>query len=194
MSDRTGGGRAKSAAPVRFPRVARMVLYLATLSFVPPFMSACVLPIAPEFQDPPASRNFDPTFVVTEPKVGAAVTKASFRVTVTDPNVGDDLYVRWIANFPPASGDTRAIKDDFKRHSNDGTPLFAEFSIEPECIRDLVANLPSHRVMVVISDRPFLGLMQPGSPDIDYARIAPNAGRLIGTWTLDQLCMTGPNQ
>jgi hypothetical protein len=116
------------------------------------------------------------------------VIQPNFRVTVSDPNVGDDLYVRWISNFPPASGDTRSFKEDVIRHSADGTPLFGESAVTAVCIKDLVANLPLHRVMVVVSDRPFLDVVLPSSPDIDFARVAPGAGKLVATWTLDLLC------
>ena len=37
-----------------------------------------------------------------------------FRVTVDDPNVADDLYLRWIADFPPFDEDSRRLGDDIK--------------------------------------------------------------------------------
>jgi len=152
------------------------------------FMSACVLPLAPEFQDPPASANYSPFFITTEPEIGAIVTTPSFRVVVSDPNIGDNLVARWIANFPPATGDTRVIKDDPIPHSADGKPLFATSMAAPVCIRDLVANLTSHRIMVVIADRPFDDFVKPGSPDIDFARLSGDALKVVGTWTLDKAC------
>lgn len=191
MSDRAGPVASRRARSAPFSRVARLLLFFSAICLTP-LMSACVLPIAPEFQDPPASANYAPFFVTTAPALGFVATTANFSVTVSDPNVGDDLYVRWIANFPPASGDTRSIKDEVIPHSADGTPLFAESSVRPACIKDLVANLPSHRVMVVVSDQPFLDVVLPGSPDVDYARVKPGAGKLVGLWTLDLLCTTDP--
>jgi hypothetical protein len=168
-----------------------MVLFSAAICLIPP-MSACVLPIAPEFQDPPASQNYAPFFLATDPPIGAVVSTPSFRVTVRDPNVGDNLYVRWISNFPPATGDTRAFKEETIPHSADGTLLFADSTAQPTCIKDLVANLPSHRVMVVVSDRQFLDVVQTGSPEADYARVPAGAGKVVATWTLDLLCKGGP--
>jgi hypothetical protein len=104
-----------TAAP-RLPRVARMLLcsWSRTLSICALLlMSACVLPIGPDFQDPLSSPNYAPYFVDTLPVAGSIVTATStvplFRVTVQDPNGGDNLQVRWIADYPPFTDNTRVI-------------------------------------------------------------------------------------
>src|SRR5882724_1117584 len=95
-------------ARARALRVARMLLRSGSICALL-VMSACVLPIAPEFQDPPASENYAPVFIDTIPPAGQVVTAspvAAFTIIVEDPNVGDDLFVRWIADFPPLTDNT----------------------------------------------------------------------------------------
>src|SRR4051812_34931695 len=111
-------------ATPRPARLARMLLALGVQVFAVSFMSGCVVPVTPAFQDPPASQNYAPVFLNVDPEIGAVVTRSAFLVTVTDPNVGDDLYVRWIADYPPYSNNTRTLLPTTKvTHSADGKPL-----------------------------------------------------------------------
>jgi hypothetical protein len=172
----------------RFLRVARMMLRFATILALPS-MSACVLPIAPEFQDPPSPLNGAPVFQFEDPPIGSVVTKPSFTVVVTDPNVTDDLYYRWIADFPPFTENTRTLLPVTKlQHSADGTPLSQDLTIQPDCINDNLAKLASHQVMLVVADRPFLPAQSmPGQP-VDFARVPAGAGVRVGVWTLNMEC------
>src|SRR5215471_15875644 len=122
MSEPTAPLASETAARVRFFGLAQLLLscrvHLARVAFplllVPP-MSACILPVAPEFQDPPASENFGPVITDSSPALGSVVTKVGgaplppFRVTITDPNLGDNLHVRWLADYPPRSNNTRTL-------------------------------------------------------------------------------------
>src|SRR5207244_709655 len=51
---------------------------------------ACVVPVGPQFQDPPATQNYEPRILAAQPPLGERVTGTTFHVTVQDPNVLDD--------------------------------------------------------------------------------------------------------
>jgi hypothetical protein len=171
--------------------MARMVLRpgkVLWLGLVLSLMSACVLPLAPDFQDPPASANYAPFFFNVEPPIGSVVQTNSFLVTVSDPNVGDDLTVRWIADFPPHTDNTRVLLTHLVSHSADGTPLVHDDMVMPDCVIDSLAKIQRHQIMVVVADRGFLPPQVPGSKEIDVARI-PDVGRkVVATWTLEMEC------
>jgi hypothetical protein len=174
-----------SAAP-RFSRVARLVLRSALTCLVP-LMSACVLPIAPEFQDPPTSQNYAPYFQTVMPDLGSEITVPMFEVTVTDPNVGDDLYVRWIVDYPPYNDNTRPFAQPKVVHSVDGSPLLQNLTFAPNCVDDNLAKIARHQIMVVVADRDFS--KQLPMQAVDLTRLVPGDGRkVIGTWVLDMEC------
>jgi hypothetical protein len=176
-----------SATP-RFSRVARLVLSSALITLVPQ-MSACVLPIGPEFQDPPTSENFAPFFRTVAPDIGSIVMDPMFDVTVTDPNVGDDLYYRWMADFPPYSDNTRTLQATTKvPHSADGTPLFAALTMKPDCKLYNLAKLPQHQILLVVADRPFDPLQPTPTQSVDYTRVPSEGRKVIATWTLQMEC------
>jgi hypothetical protein len=173
-------------AEARAPRVARMLLRSGS-SCALIVMSACVLPIAPEFQDPPASENYAPVFIDTEPPAGSIVTASpmlTFTVVVSDPNVGDDLQVRWIADFPPLTDNTSVMATTPIPHAAGATVSSHETSIQPNCALHHLARIPSHQIMAVVADRPFL---DPGTP-IDFERLPPDGLKDSRSWILNLDC------
>jgi hypothetical protein len=87
-------------------RLFRFVL-LATVST----MSACIIPVAPNFQDPPSPPNSPPHLFNLMPHPGSVSSVAdpinvgaTFSGNVTDQTVGVTLQVRWALNFPPTPG------------------------------------------------------------------------------------------
>jgi hypothetical protein len=191
-------GRARAARVSARPRlssVARRMLcsagiILPLLSTTLP-MSACVLPVAPEFQDPPTSANSPPFFITTDPEIGFVVTKAkaSFTVTVSDLNVEDDLSYRWIADYPPYTDNTRRLSDDGTiSHSADGKTLQQDISVTPDCVSNMLAKTPRHQIMVIVADRKFEPLQATPTQPIDFARVPTGAGKVIATWTLELEC------
>jgi hypothetical protein len=157
-------------------------------------LGGCVVPVAPEFQDPPASQNYAPYILDSDPALGAiatatTTTDVTFNVTVSDPNVGDALTVRWILDYPPYSANTRAQQDETLAPATDGQvhertlPPF-----RPDCVLSSLAKIPSHQVMVVVSDRGFLPVENPGAPSTDLTRIPDDGHKVTGTWTLDVDC------
>ena len=162
MSHSSGENRAQVPLSRPFLRVARLLLMLPeTLACLASLtcMSACILPLSPEFQDPPSSPNFAPVIIDTNPPEGSVLSRMpseeiTFRVTISDPNVLDNLYVRWVADYPPFSVNTRGLELDTLTHSADGTPLRAEADLMLSCLTTL-APIPMHQIVAIVADRQF---------------------------------------
>ncbi|HZL16810.1 MAG TPA: hypothetical protein VFG23_03585 [Polyangia bacterium] len=138
------------------PRVQNPIALL----FVVASMSACIIPVAPEFQDPTASPNYAPYVTSFSPDFDSIVTSQmpSFSVTFTDPNVGDDLHVRWLADYPSTTGNYRTLVEDFIYvHSADGQPQQPTDTRSVDCTVDNLAMTSDgqHRIEAIIADREF---------------------------------------
>jgi hypothetical protein len=176
-------------AKARIPPLARPVLRcvgIVTLALTSASMSACVLPIAPEFQDPPTAQNYAPIILDSDPPQGSAVMSATFTVVVTDPNVADDLYVRWIIDYPPDSANTRVLVSSLKiAHSVDGRPLNQPVTVTIDCVLGGLAKIAQHQVLVVVADRPFL----PPQPPQNVLALVEDPGFAVqASWTLNLEC------
>jgi hypothetical protein len=180
----------------RKTRVARMLLRSAAICLVS-VMSACVLPIAPEFQDPPAAANFSPEITDAVPLIGMIVdgTPArvpTFTVSVTDPNLEDNIHVRFLADFPPDTVNTRTlVKDAEIDHGTNGKPIFQDVSATPSCTTDNLAKIPQHQIMAIVADRPFDNSPPPAGMAPDLTKLLDPDGqgkKVIATWTLNLEC------
>lgn len=131
-----------------------------------PSMYACIIPVAPDFQDPLAASNTPPYLQGCLPSVGAVVSilsndKTTFKCTVTDPNVQDRLFIRWIFDYPPAPGATTSLLfpevEDLPPAT--GTSHTANPSFDLSCanISGLLVNVstPQH-LMMAVADRDFI--------------------------------------
>ena len=152
-------------------------------------MSACVLPIGPDFQDPIASPNYAPVFIDSNPMFGTAATSTptvlqTFSVQISDPNVGDQLTVRWIVDFPPFTVDTRPQPDQVFDPSANGQSLDQQISLRPSCLLTSLAKTPVHQIEVVVSDRGFVTAQDP----TDLTSIPAGGQEIFGNWTLDLEC------
>jgi hypothetical protein len=156
-------------------------------------VQGCVLPIGPQFQDPPAAQNYDPVILDSDPDRGAFVTTPAssytFRVTVQDPNVTDDVHVRFVADYLPLSENTRQLHDETVHHSVDGRLLSKDVTYTVRCT-DKLANLPTHQITAIVADRPFVEVDSlPGQP-FNPGQLPPGAGSISVTWTLGLECKT----
>jgi hypothetical protein len=176
--------------------VARMLLRSAAICFVS-VMSACVLPIAPEFQDQPSSANLSPAISDAVPLIGMIVdgTPArvpTFTVSVTDPNLGDNLHVRFLADYPPDTANTRTlVRDNEIDHSTAGKPILQDVSATPSCNTDNLAKIPQHQIMAIVADRPFDDSPPPAGMAPDLTKLLDPDGqgkKVIATWTLNLEC------
>jgi hypothetical protein len=148
--------------------------------------SGCVLPIGPEFQDPPAPQNYAPIILEAEPELGRRVTTPTFRVTVQDPNPGDDLFVRFVADYPLLTEDTRPLTTRPITHRADGRLLAEDVTVTATCTA--LASRSSHQITVIVADRDFLKDAAPPGQLSDPLRLPAAAQRVLGSWTLDLEC------
>jgi hypothetical protein len=153
-------------------------------------MSACIIPVAPEFQDPTASPNYAPVLEHANPDFGSLVTiptMLQFQVNATDPNLDDNLYFRWFVDFPPFTANvTHEIGDDGEVvHPVDGTALQAIIKVTVDCLDGLAATANSlHQLELLVADRPFLP-----SPSID--QVSPPGIVVRANWTFQVNCQSG---
>jgi hypothetical protein len=157
-------------------------------------MSACIIPVGPNFQDPPAAPNFPPYIVSATPDFNSIVTppQLTFAVTVTDPNVGDDLYIRWLADYPGANYRT-VMGTSFVAHSANGQVLAATVTGTVDCTLDNLAMTTDgeHRIEVIVADRPFV---EPGPGNTQLDLVTPPGFVVRAGWTLEQLsCASSPS-
>jgi hypothetical protein len=156
-------------------------------------MSACIIPVAPEFQDPTASPNYAPVLESATPALGSLVTiptMLQFEVTATDPNLDDNLYFRWFVDYPPNTANvTHEIGDDGEvAHPVDGTAIQALIKVTVDCLDGLASTVNSlHQLELLVADRPFLP-----SPSIDQV---PSPGFVISAnWTFQINCQSATSQ
>jgi hypothetical protein len=154
-------------------------------------MSACILPLAPDWQPPPEQENHPPVFVGTNPSAWTIVTppigsELEFSVTLADDNEQDDLYLRVIADYPPYNPDfTRLQQHEIPAPINRKERDPKTFSVG--CFSLLLhPDLQQHRILVAVSDRPFRS--DPGVPPGDLEAISAGAHLVKVGWLLNLEC------
>ncbi|HVR63445.1 MAG TPA: hypothetical protein VMU50_16205 [Polyangia bacterium] len=171
-------------------RVSVIVLLSSVLN------SGCVVPVGPQFQDPPAAQNFAPTITDSSPVDGYIVftktdpnASATFRVTFSDPNLSDTLYVRWLADYPPFSANSRILSSPapLAPSQTATTPQKQETSVTVDCnVSNLALTLTQHQIMVIIADRDFLTNNQ--TQDHRLTALPEDAGYVEAHWMLNLEC------
>jgi hypothetical protein len=155
-------------------------------------MSACILPLAPEFQDPPAAQNYPPVIVDSDPPLGSVVTTTKFTVIVRELNLGDDLYVRWVADYPPYSADKTRPLNDLMTQIAHPVDMATDFDLPPvtvDCVLDaLDPQITMHQIMVIVADRPFVDIKDQPAGQIDLALVTKPGFAVKGSWTLNLGC------
>jgi hypothetical protein len=157
-------------------------------------LAGCVVPVAPDFQNPPKGLNYYPYLLNSDPVQGSTVTLSgnqwlSFRVLVGDQNLGDTLYVRWASDYPPFAPSVSKVLVD----ASDGVgmaipPPTKQTEIRPEIFYDarcenFAPNMQQHRLVVIVSDRPFV---KPASfsGDLRYNLVDTRADKSLVTYPI----------
>jgi hypothetical protein len=152
-------------------RMARLLLFICRSAslLVMLQMSACVIPVAPEFQDPPASQNYPPQFLSVSPEIGSIAATPSFTAVVTDPNVGDTLQYKWVFDYPPYDDAiTRDLGPNTITPSADGQPTITSISLDfigngptsstPNVrtftCTQIAQSIQQHRLELIVADGP----------------------------------------
>jgi hypothetical protein len=155
----------------------KLLLLLALSSSTP----ACVLPISPEFQDPPGAPNAAPEITGSNFFPGAqvvATTMQTFSFTISDPNGSATLYVRWVADVDPFSANARIIERNIPFPPNaDGSPQVSP--VQETIFCNNLASGPTHQIVAAVADHPF-------RDDInnDYLAVSDTGKKSIIPWTL----------
>jgi hypothetical protein len=155
--------------------------------------SGCVLPLAPEFVDPPLAPNLSPVILSSSPVEGEIVSTKTFSVVVSDPNSQDRLWVRWIADYPPHTADSQIMGSDMMVFpaagwTQQGPGQSVGFNVE--CERYSLAALDRNRIYFAVSDRPFRQPdSQPQNDDYKFTAVPPDAKMVTVTWVLEPGCM-----
>jgi len=177
----------RGAGGTRLSLLARLLL--AFVERVPPLdrklvvlvvavpISACVIPVGPEFQDPPGAPNSPPSIESTDPLQGTIITVATphFTVIAADNDVGDELTVKWIADYPPWIMYSKAVATTIPA---DGRRVRPPTTFDLGCEGVTRGVNTTHSFSVAISDRGFPGRVN--TPDDTTPAIA--------TWTWIQNC------
>ncbi len=169
--------------PTRRPRQA----WLAAL---PLWISACVVPVAPQFEDP--GGNYSPFVVSSVPTAGAelgspAGSTDTIQVTLGDPNLDDVLWARWLIDYPPYDPSiSRLARED--RLPSSGFVNREIIRFAPSCADDQIVSGPaSHRVTLSAADRPFLPADQ-APPDLQLDSVPAEGFVVRATWVVDLAC------
>lgn len=189
-------GRFATENAQRSPRFLAAVQLLLNWSFWTMFsiLCGCVVPLSPDFQDPPPVANSSPKFVLGDPFFSATAIRPpqTFEVRVVDPNLQDLLYVRWASDYPPyveagskllvtppvlmgvMAGTTQDIKNGYTTFKYDLS------SPNAMTCRDLSG--PDHRLVVIVSDRPFLPTDQFMNSSFRYNDTVAGTSWIMAGW------------
>jgi hypothetical protein len=183
-----GAGSARDSALARLllRTCLKLLLLLpfAAASSVP----ACVVPVGPEFQDPPGAPNAAPEILNPNIFPGAAIaalgSSQTFSFTVTDPNAGDTLHLRWVSDSPPfdmnASRNLPVGDRNMFPPAGDG-PQHTSTEATIHCF-DVYTGISTHRIYAVLADRDF------ADQGNDYFAVLGDGKTAIANWTLTLNC------
>jgi len=118
----------------------------------------CIVPVSPDFQDPPPVANQPPYFFSGFPALQSTFSAGQpVRVTVRDPNPGDTIYIRWASDYPLWSPQSRLLQSSTfppPPKNNKQVEVNDSFTVTPTC--DAFAAGMTHTLVVIVSDRPFV--------------------------------------
>ena len=127
-------------------------------------MSGCIIPVAPDFQDPLGSPNYAPELFSANPPFGSvtpltAPVGGGFSFLAIDRNVTDSLFVNWVVDeyMTPS-----LIQNDQAAPSVNGTLQPHMFSVQVSCYRlPSMTTASIHTLEAIVADGDFV----PGTLD-----------------------------
>lgn len=176
-----GGARAQPQRAPALP-LARLLLLsrhkLCLLVLLLLSMSACIIPMGPEFRDPPGEPNASPIIRSAKPDIGWVAAQNTFEISVEDPNAEDKLFLRWIIDYPPFTlGTSMVVPTESILPLADGSPRPFPESRNKTFSCASLRPLPRHQIMVIVSDRQFLDDLS------DLAAAQDGARTVSAAWT-----------
>jgi hypothetical protein len=175
---RSGAESSRGAGAVVLARlllhpIRRVFLLFAVASLT----SACIIPVAPEFQDPPGAANSPPEILNPDPLWGEEVAATptvlrTFSFTFSDVNADDTLWVRWTVDG--ISGTQNPTPS-----GSGGTPAQHVASNTIACV-NVDQTLARHTVIAGVADKPF--------SDTSTFKVDDNGKFNFIPWTLNMTC------
>jgi hypothetical protein len=162
----------------------------AWLAALPLWISACVVPVAPQFEDP--GGNYSPFVASSVPSAGAELPASAdgtyaIQVILGDPNLDDVLRARWLIDYPPYDPSISRMAPEIKLPPS-GAVNRELIRFAPSCADDQIVSGPaSHRVTLSVADRPFLPADQ-APPDLQLDSVPAEGFVVRATWLVDLAC------
>jgi len=133
--------------------------------------SGCVVPVGPKWSDPDS--NYPPIIALANPPEGTPLGRSSdggasvqveVEVVLSDQNQADNLYLRWIVDYPPyVAGKTVGALENIKPGGD--SVLRTPETFSPDCATIGSRSLAEHRLLLAVSDRPFASALTSQAPD-----------------------------
>ena len=166
----------------------------AWLAALPLWACACVVPLAPQFEDP--AGNYPPYVIGSSPPAGAELAASAqpptsadtIEVTLGDPNLEDKLVCRWIIDYPPYDGFLSRVAQEVTLPAT-GAVKREAILFAPSCA-DIQSGsgLPSHRVTLSVADRPFWLPVVAPDPNLPLDSVRDEGFVVRTTWIMDLAC------
>jgi hypothetical protein len=118
--------------------------------------SGCVIPVVPEFEDPPAAENVLPVVRSPNPEIGIQFGARTFSARVLDPNPGDPLFLHWVADLQTGSVSVRTIDIQTVPPRVDGKGHDEPTFVDVNCGSTFLdKSLTLHSIHLLAGDAPF---------------------------------------
>jgi len=159
-------------------------------------MSACIIPVAPNFQDPPSVPDSPPYVSSVMPTYGEVASfpaTSTFQVVVTDLNLNATIFYRWVVDYPPFVAGVTWFNPDLDgttRPRLDGTTIRETLTWDLTC---KMVNFVSgtHQVELIVADGPFRNSMGL-SADVELdTTVDPMRHVVPIAWTVNMSCPAG---
>jgi len=155
-------------------------------------ISGCVVPVGPEWTDPQS--NLPPTIDSAEPPIGSNLAldagggePFAVEVVLADQNTQDQLYSRWIIDYPPWTDGVSGVALPVTIPAGDQIQR-TSIRYVPSCSDDAISHTSlDHRLLLAVSDRPFAF----DSPFSEWAppdKVDPGNFRVEGSWDFKLDC------
>ena len=152
-------------------------------------LTACVVPAGPDWVDPPG--NSPPSIHWVSPAVGSVLTLAidaggppTVEIELADKNSKDNLYLRWIIDYPPFDPSISRLALAYTLRGN-GEEVRPRQAFAPSCpAHNIAAGFKNHRLMLAASDRPFFDDPQPTVLD----QVQNGNFRIEAIWLFEMEC------
>ena len=149
----------------------------------------CIIPIGPQFDDP--EFNYPPYVESSSPIVGEIFSLGmtmqgrDISVTLSDQNVNDHLFIRWLVDYPGTDTNPAHLVRQVQFPPSGGA-IRSAVHLQPNC-RDLGVASGMHRFLMAVSDRPYLDALsgEDVDPDAPLDSVPSGANRIRLLWLIN---------